>query len=549
MQWPRGQDPVRVSSVAQGSEITVSQDQPEKLGRYEITRFLGKGAMGIVYEGHDPNIGRRVAIKTARRDVLETSGHADEMMERFLREARAAGALNHANIVTVYDADEQDGTAYIAMEFVEGTDLQQVIEDKRRYTPEEVAELCATICDALHHAHSRGVIHRDVKPANIMLSTEGSVRVTDFGIARMADSSLTIDGAMIGTPHYMSPEQFMGQRVDGRSDLFSVGVIAYVLLTGERPFGGDALATVMHAVTQVTPIAPRELNFSVSPALNAVVLKALSKAPNQRYQDAAAMAAALREAVKSTPDPAVTLVTTPAAPADPDGTIPAATLRGTAPPNADATIPMGTAIPPAVGGGLNPPAGPVDTAPADSAQALPFEGSNRKVPVFGGLIVAVLIGIGALFLLSGGETDTPAPPSDAPALLYAVPAGEHYFNRILVHAFLAADEDEYIALGQGQEITDADAARLAPARAQITVTYPNGETEVFGPLPGSPMDTPIYHLDARADRFTLTVTQEGYIDKSVTVTGPNREGAIAEYAVGAGGSNWPFLLCPVPDEP
>ena len=284
------------------------QPMPKKLGRYTIVRELGKGAMGIVYEGLDPKINRRVAIKTARKDVMESTGRVDEMMERFLREATSAGSLNHPNIITIYDAGEEEDLAYIAMEFLDGGDLFDVMEQKQRFTPEEAVDIAATICDALAEAHEHGIIHRDVKPANILMPKNASLKVADFGIARIEDSNLTQEGAMIGTPHYMSPEQFMGQRADARSDLFSVAIILYEILTSEKPFAGEALSTVMHNVIKSEPVDPSQLNYAIPPCLTKVILKALAKRPRDRYQTARAMAAALRESLKPNPDPAVTLV-------------------------------------------------------------------------------------------------------------------------------------------------------------------------------------------------------------------------------------------------
>lgn len=277
---------------------------PKSLGKYQIVRELGRGAMGVVYEGIDPIIGRRVAIKTARKDVIESTGRADEMMERFLREARAAGSLSHPNIITIYDASEQDGILYIAMEYVESGTLRDYLSD-HRLSPEESVRVVASICNALAAAHDQGIVHRDIKPANIMMLPDGMVKVADFGIARVSDSNLTQEGAMIGTPHYMSPEQFMGQKVDPRSDLFSVGVILYEMLTGERPFTGEVMSTVMHQVLKVEPVQPKELNYAVNTTLSAVVMKSLSKSPTRRYQNGRAMAAALLESLKETPDPVV----------------------------------------------------------------------------------------------------------------------------------------------------------------------------------------------------------------------------------------------------
>ena len=321
-----------------GTTNVPKQEAPQKLGRYKVVRELGKGAMGVVYEGLDPNIGRRVAIKTARRDVMEATGLADEMMARFLREAQAAGGLNHPNIITIFDAGEEGDIAYIAMEYLEGGDLQDLIKANKRFDVDKVVDICATVADALGHAHRTGTVHRDVKPANIMMPKNAPLKIADFGIAHVSDSSLTQTGAMIGTPHYMSPEQFMGQHVDGRTDLFSLGIILYEMLTGEKPFTGDSLSAVMHKVLRSEPIAPRELNFAVNEYLDAVVMKALSKEPDKRYQTGEAMAAALRESLKPNPDPAVLALApknaeaaTVVAPSADDATV-------VAQPDADATV-------------------------------------------------------------------------------------------------------------------------------------------------------------------------------------------------------------------
>ncbi len=279
---------------------------PERLGRYEVIRELGKGAMGIVYEGRDPALGRTVAIKTARRDVVERSGMAKEMMERFLREARAAGMLNHPNIITIYDVGEEGDMAYIAMEFLEGKDLSTVIAE-RRLDIATVVDYGIQISEALACAHVQGIVHRDVKPANIFIPATGGIKMVDFGIAHTHDSTLTQDGALIGTPTYMSPEQFMGQKVDARSDLFSLGIILYEMLTGEKPFTGEALTTVMHHILKTNPAPPQELNYQTPEALGAVVMRAMAKKPQDRYPDGNAMAQALRESLKDTPDMGVIL--------------------------------------------------------------------------------------------------------------------------------------------------------------------------------------------------------------------------------------------------
>ena len=198
---------------------------PKTLGRYRLISEIGRGAMGIVYEGLDPVIGRRVAINAARRDLLDGDERADEMMERFIREAHAAGQLNHPGIITVYDADQEKDVAFIAMEYMTGGSLKDRLRDRGRLEAKEAVKIAVAICNALAAAHDSDVVHRDVKPANILMHSDGSIKVADFGIARVSDSTLTQDGAIVGTPYCMSPEQVMGRKVDGRSDLFSVGVI------------------------------------------------------------------------------------------------------------------------------------------------------------------------------------------------------------------------------------------------------------------------------------------------------------------------------------
>lgn len=271
-------------------------DIPQKLGKYEIRRELGRGAMGIVYEGWDPMIARRVALKTVRREQLERN-EAEEILSRFQREAQAAGRLNHPNVVAVYDfGEDADGTAYIAMEYVDGKELKDYFDKQERFSLEETVRLMSELLGALGHAHEHGIVHRDIKPANIFILANGQAKVGDFGIARIESSNLTQAGSVLGTPAYMSPEQFMGQRIDGRSDLFSAGVILYQFLSGEKPFAGQ-LTTIMHKVLKEEPIAPSELNVQVPPAFDAVVKKAMAKRPDDRYQNAREFIDALQKAL------------------------------------------------------------------------------------------------------------------------------------------------------------------------------------------------------------------------------------------------------------
>ena len=262
---------------------------PQTIGRYTILRELGHGAMGIVYEAEDPNIGRRVALKVVRTDQI--GANRDDVMRRFKNEARAAGNLNHPNIITIHDAGEHEGLLFIAMEFVQGINLAELIAKQGRMPAAKVVDVMRQVCAGLDFAHTRGIIHRDIKPANIMLA-DALVKITDFGIANVGDG-MTITGTVVGTPNYMSPEQVLGKTLDGRSDLFSVGVMLYEMVTGERPFEGQSITTIMYKIVHEEPIAPRKLDSTIHPGLSAIVEKALAKSPEARFQSGAEFSAAL----------------------------------------------------------------------------------------------------------------------------------------------------------------------------------------------------------------------------------------------------------------
>ncbi len=264
----------------------------ESLGKYEVRREIGRGAMGVVYEGYDPLIKRVVALKTIRPDPLTGEASA-AVVARFRREAQAAGRLNHPNIVSIYDYGEDGAVWYIAMEYVNGRELKELFEANERFRIADIVRIMTQILNALDYSHRQGVIHRDVKPANIFLLPDGTVKVADFGIAHIDSSNLTQVGTVLGTPSYMSPEQIMGLPVDGRTDLFSAGVILYQFLTGERPFAGSA-TTTMQKVLKEDPLPPSMLNVQVLPAMDAVVRKALAKRADDRYQTAQEFADAIR---------------------------------------------------------------------------------------------------------------------------------------------------------------------------------------------------------------------------------------------------------------
>jgi serine/threonine protein kinase len=299
---------------------------PATIGRYRILAELGRGGMGVVYRAHDPVIDREVALKTIR-NVEELSAESfEELRQRFLLEARAAGRLTHPGIVSVLDAgtDEPSGISFMAMELVRGRDLETVLREGVRFTPAKAALLVADVADALAAAHDQGIVHRDVKPANILLEADGRVKVTDFGIASVADAGLTRTGEVLGSPSYMSPEQISGRPVDRRSDVFSLGAVLYELLAGRRAFPGQGLSTLTYQIVHGTPDALRELRPEIPDGYQQLVDRSLAKRPEDRLPDARSFAAELRGLAEGRPPvPRVATVTdlVPATAAGPTGTV------------------------------------------------------------------------------------------------------------------------------------------------------------------------------------------------------------------------------------
>jgi eukaryotic-like serine/threonine-protein kinase len=277
---------------------SINNDARPRLGRYEVVSELGRGAMGIVYKGKDPKIHRTVAIKTVRLSDFDES-IINEMKERFFREAESAGLLTHPNIVTIYDAGEEDDLAYIAMEFLNGVDLKVYTVKENLLPVKEALTVIAQVAEALEYAHVKGVVHRDIKPANIMrINTTGEVKVTDFGIARISTSSRTKTGVIMGTPSYMSPEQVSGKKVDGRSDIFSLGVVLFELLCGEKPFKGEDMTALMYMIAKEAHPSVKTINPRVPGVVEKIVDKALEKEVVKRYQRAGHMAVHLRTVIK-----------------------------------------------------------------------------------------------------------------------------------------------------------------------------------------------------------------------------------------------------------
>lgn len=352
----------------------------EKLGKYEIRGILGKGAMGTVYDALDPVIDRRVAIKTAARPDPSDAQAAEEFA-RFKREAQAAGRLTHPNIVGIFDYGETDKLAYIVMEFIDGRSLKAVLDAGERLPPAEVVRVMEGLLAGLAYSHERGVVHRDIKPANVMLTQGGAVKIADFGIARIESSSMTQAGTIMGTPAYMSPEQFMGQTVDSRTDIYSAGVVLYQLLTGERPFDGSMTA-IMHKVLNTEPPKPSDLSVNVPRAFDGVVSRAMAKRPDARFASAAAFAQELRGAMTRGNDVAEAA----------EGTVVMSAASGFA---------LGTEP-------LKPPPGP--TPPPAAPAAAAKQGGGGKAMLFGGIaVLVVVVAVGGYFLLRPSLAPKPAP--------------------------------------------------------------------------------------------------------------------------------------------
>jgi serine/threonine-protein kinase len=293
---------VVLGSPSSGADATLILDSAETLptlGRYEVLKELGRGAVGTVYLGRDPKINREVAIKVLRYDeVSKNEEQLTELKKRFYREAEAAGRLNHPNIVTIYDVGEDYDLTYIAMELLNGKDLSSYCREVNRLPVAKVLEIIGSVAEALDYAHKNGVVHRDIKPANIMLLEGNQIKVADFGIARLPDSTRTQTGDIFGTPNYMSPEQVAGKKVDGRSDLFSLGAVMYKLLTGKQPFQADTMAAIMNNIGKANYIPLTKFSADYPKCCIKIVNKLLTKGVSKRFQNAAAVVQKINDCKK-----------------------------------------------------------------------------------------------------------------------------------------------------------------------------------------------------------------------------------------------------------
>ncbi len=273
----------------------------DQIGRYRVLGELGRGATGVVYRAQDPAIGRSIAIKTIRLSDFTDPAERQRLRERLFREAQSAGILSHPNIVTIYDIAEENGLAYIFMECVDGPPLEKVLNSPQPIASDLALSLVRQTATALDYAHQKGIVHRDIKPANILIHERSHAKITDFGVARIMSQQMTQSGVMMGTPNYMSPEQVQGHAVDGRADQFSLAVIAYEMLTGEKPFQADQLPALLFRIVREDPVPPQRLNSTIGPQVEAALKKALAKSPADRYTTCTEFCEALARALQAAP--------------------------------------------------------------------------------------------------------------------------------------------------------------------------------------------------------------------------------------------------------
>ena len=288
-------EPPKIEAAIQAPQMTqVIKKVLPKLGRYEILEQIGRGAMGIVYKGKDPILNRLTAIKTIRFSDAFDEDNVSVIKTQFYREAEVVAKLSHPNIVTIFDVGEDLDLSFLAMEYLQGESLEKYTLKGNLFPLKKCLEIVAQVCDALEYAHTHDIIHRDIKPANIMLLADGTVKVTDFGIARATTGTKTRTGIIKGTPHYMSPEQAKGLELSGKSDIFSLGVVFYQLLTGRLPFDGENMAAIMYQITSVDPTPPTQYTPGIHKPILTVLGKALVKEPANRYAHASDMGKHIR---------------------------------------------------------------------------------------------------------------------------------------------------------------------------------------------------------------------------------------------------------------
>jgi serine/threonine protein kinase len=377
----------------------LEQSPPRKIGRYVIQEELGRGAMGVVYKAQDPAIGRTVAVKSIRIGEIADPREQQRVKDRIFREAQSAGVLSHPHIVTIYDIQEEGDVAYIFMEYIEGSTLEKILLDEKPPEKEHILALLRQTAAAMDFAHSKGIVHRDIKPANIMVRRDWTAKIADFGIAKMQSQSMTQTGLVVGTPNYMSPEQIQGKPVDGKADQFSLGVIAYEVMTGEKPFVADSLPTLLFKLVGEPAMAAVRLNPTLDVSIDAVLQKALSKDPAQRWDSCSAFIGALEEQCRRHPNwTTQTRGQALSAATEAIAAVPASTVA--APIAAPKPAPVPAPAPAPI---------PTPAPRPEPAQPPAPKGNNTLVFAAIGLVALLVIGFGAMKFLGGRDEAASAP--------------------------------------------------------------------------------------------------------------------------------------------
>lgn len=454
---------------------------PETIGRFAVKGELGRGAMGIVYLAEDPFLGRKVAIKTIQVHPGLAESEVEELRRRFENEARAAANLAHPNMVTIFDAGADGHTLYIAMEYVQGEPLDEILKSDRTLTYKEVADLALQLAAALDYAHQRGIVHRDIKPANILVNRNGQPKITDFGVARQAASTLTATGTIIGTPAYMSPEQITGQKVTGASDQFSLGIVMYEMLTGRKPFVGEGATTILYKIVHEDLDPPGSVQQALPPAIDGILLRALAKAPEHRFGSCLEFAEELRSVLG-------------AAPAEP-------ALRLTATASGSMSAPAAGPAAVAVAAGLPSATGTHGTGTYADRQVVGALGMLGTVKGLAVLTTAALLVIAVALVLTMGADDSRSLRGAGGGPAEAAPD-------VAADPGTVQDEDLFAAAdGLGVPV-DEPAADL-PARMTFEVNSRPAGARVM--LDGKPLaqGTPVRIEVSSADRHTLLLEHVG----------------------------------------
>ena len=480
----------------------LESNEVQQVGRYQIVGELGRGAMGIVYQALDPAIGRTIAIKSIRLQDLTDEAERTRLRERLFREAQSAGILSHPNIVTIYDIAEQDGMAYIFMEFVNGPPFEKMLRIEQAPDKETLLSIFRQTAAALDYAHKKGIVHRDIKPANIMIHEDGTAKITDFGVAKIMSQQMTLSGTMMGTPSYMSPEQVQSIPITGRADQFSLAVIVYEALTGEKPFAAEYMPTLLYKIVREDPVPPQRLNTTLNAQVETTLRKALAKLPDDRYETCTDFIAALAAACNTSPN------WTPI----PRGASPQMPTAGS---NAELAETVAEIRPPAAGSDETVliPAAKTMVVPVVEIQQKP---SHTLRNFLLGFVVVAAIGIGAFF-----ATQKPAAPAPEPAAVTApvpdpaVPASQP--------APAASPDPNPVANAPATPAT-----ATAPAKEgsfQLTAS-PAGATATFD-TSGVECTTPC-NLTLPAGRHSFVLHQPGYRDLQKIINIPNDTGLIID---------------------